>query len=111
MDKMQETNILIIVVGILESLAENAITIEEADKYFFSPRTAQLLSKNNCNSTIVDFIIECCELEDIASSLPDRLQSSIEELKNRAIAMLKGYEVSHESNWRDYDILQKILKK
>ena len=50
MDKMQETNILIIIVGILESIAENAITIEEADKYFFSPRTAQLLSKNNCNS-------------------------------------------------------------
>ena len=40
-----------------------------------------------------------CELEDIASLLPQKYINNVEELKQEALAILKHYEVFEQKFW------------
>ena len=81
---------LIMIIGILDSLYNEAISIEEANKCYFSPKTAIQLEKNNVDSEIVKLVWECCELENIYTLIPHKLKKNIDMLKNRAIDILKS---------------------
>ena len=47
------------------------------------------LKEKNCNTIIIHILEKGCELEDIASLLPQELLKSIEEMKQEALEEMK----------------------
>lgn len=87
-----EKSILISVIGCLEALSSGCISIDESEHYIFSPRTTNKLNELKISSDIISIIEKGCELEDIESLLPDKLEITISELKNEAMDLLKKYD-------------------
>ena len=96
---LNENMLLISIIGTLESLKGEGLSINEAEKYLFSPHMVQMLKENKCNESIIFIIEKGCELEDIASLLPQKYIDSIEELKQEALTILKEYEVFEKKFW------------
>lgn len=82
------TNILLI--GLLTGLEKGSISIEEAEGYLFNPYSVERLEKYNTSSEIIEIIKLGCELEDIESLLPEKLQENIRLLKERAVLLLES---------------------
>ena len=92
MDKISEQLELIKIIGILDSLNSHALTVEDANRLLFAPKEARRLEAEDCSKLIVDLIWECCELENIQSLIPDKLESNIIKLKKQATELLKAYK-------------------
>ncbi|SDZ05986.1 Protein of unknown function [Evansella caseinilytica] len=80
----------IIQLGLLQALEKDAITIEEAEGYLFNPFSVEQLEKMNIDDKVVDIIRLGCELEDVQSLLPEKLQTTITELINTSIDNIKS---------------------
>ena len=96
---LNEKMLLISIIGTLEALKEDGLSINESEKYLFSPHMVQVLKEKECNKSIIDIIEKGCELEDIASLLPQKYINNVEELKQEALAILKHYEVFEQKFW------------
>jgi len=70
--------ILILVIGILEGIEKETISLREATEMLFSPYTMQMVK--NCPD-LVNIIHMGTELEDIASLIPEKLIEAIREMK------------------------------
>lgn len=89
-DNINEQIVLVDIIGLLTCVQEGVITIDEAEVYMFSPYTVDKLKKSGVSDEIIN-LIECgCELEDIRDLLPQELDKTINELKNRAIGYIKN---------------------
>ena len=99
MKKIEEKKILINIVGILECIKNDSITITEGEKWLFSPRVVEFLKNEGCNKKILEIIEEACELEDIETIIPQKLAGEIIKLKERAIEELKFYELFENEQW------------
>lgn len=96
---IKEKEVLIAIIGTLESLKRNVISIEEAEKFLFSPYMAEMIEEKKYRPEIVH-IIECgCELEDVESLLPQKLQNSISDLQDVALSLLKQYPMYDMERW------------
>lgn len=100
-----ERLILVSAIGLLESLENDLLTIEDCEHYLFSPYSVSILEEKGINQKIIEIIELGCELEDIQSLMPDRLKKGIGDLKMQARELLKEtlpsedlYEVK---NWLD----------
>lgn len=98
-DKNDEKMILISLVGILELLKNKKILIDEAEKYCFSPYMINKLKAIKCNDKIIDILEKGCELEDIASLIPDQLLKVIDELEQEVLELIKEYPIVDEEFW------------
>ena len=96
---LNEKMLLISIIGTLEALKGEGLSINEAEKYLFSPHMAQVLKEKKCNKSIILIIEKECELEDIISLLPQKYIDSIEELKQEALTILREYEVFEQKFW------------
>lgn len=97
--KVNEKIILITIIGILEAIKAKAITIEEAEKFLFSPHMAGKLKNNGCDENVTRLILEGCELENIDSLIPEKFNQIVDEIKQRALILLNQYEVFDENFW------------
>ena len=97
--KVNEKIILITIIGILEAIKAKAITIEEAEKFLFSPHMARNLKNNRCDEKVLGLILEGCELENIDSLIPEKFNQIVDEIKQRALILLNQYEVFDEEFW------------
>lgn len=88
--KNNEKVILVILLGLLDGISNNVLTIEECEKILFSPYIAIRLKQNNFDEEIITIINECCELEDIESLIPDKLEENIHSIKKRVLCLLKN---------------------
>ena len=98
-EKVDEKIILISIIGILEAIKCNAVTIDEAEKYIFSPRIIKSLRQKKCDEKIINIIERGCELEDICSLLPEKFDEVINQLKQETIILAENYEEYGEKNW------------
>lgn len=96
---LNEKMLLVSIIGTLEALKENGLTINEAEKYLFSPHIIQRLKEWNYDEKIIDIIEKGCELEDIASLLPLEFVDGVEKLKKETLAILKQYKVYEHKFW------------
>lgn len=96
---LNEKILLISIIGTLEALKGEGLSINEAEKYLFSPHMVQMLREKKCNKSIIFIIEKGCELEDIISLLPQKYIDSIEELKQETLAILREYEVFEQKFW------------
>ena len=98
-NEIEEKIILLSVTGILEALKSDCLQIDEAEKFLFSPHMINMLKSRKCNDKIINLLERGCELEDIVSLVPDKLEKTINELKESAIEMLKGYPEFLKTFW------------
>lgn len=102
MSKNDEKIVLINLIGILEALKRNNLSIDEAEKFLFSPHTIAKLQKKKCDEKIIDILERGCELEDIELLIPDKLLKTINELENRALALLNDYPNFNRITWLEW---------
>jgi len=76
-------------VGVLTLLSEKAIDIEEAENYLLSPYTAEALKVFSINERIAELVLYACELEDIESLMPEKLESVISKILYELIQICK----------------------
>ena len=75
---------------------KKTITIEEGEDILFSPQNIKKLEQDGCDSRIIAIIWEACELEDIESLLPMRLDEIINDLKDKSLELLRiNFEKNH----------------
>lgn len=97
--KVDEKILLLSILGTLEAVKDGGITIDEAEKFLFSPHMIKELRLKQCNEKIIELIAKGCELEDIASLLPEKLDEVIVELKKETIKIVKNYEEYSNTFW------------
>lgn len=95
--KREEKSILIFIIGILSSLRDETLSLEDAEKAIFCPYYSNLLKKVGCTSEIIEIIERGCELEDIRSVLPDHFDRSVIELNRYAYECLKKFSFKTET--------------
>ncbi len=101
--KRIEKLLLINILGVLEALKNKKITIDESEKIIFTPYTFITLKKKGVNKKIIDIIQEGCELEDVESLCPDKLDTVIENLKRRTLLLLDEYDEDDKQRWIQID--------
>lgn len=99
LEKVDEKIILLAIVGNLEAVKNGGITIDEAEKFMFSPHMINKLRGKMCDEKIVELIMKGCELEDIASLIPEKLNDAINELEKESVNLMKKYDELNESFW------------
>ncbi|MDE7179170.1 MAG: DUF3969 family protein [Lachnospiraceae bacterium] len=99
LEKVDEKILLITIIGSLETVKKGGITIDEAEKFLFSPYMVKKLKAKRCDKGITNLIMKGCELEDIVSLMPEKFNDIIEELKQEALILLKKYEEYNDSFW------------
>lgn len=97
--KNDEKMVLIILIGILETIKRNNLSIEEAEKFLFSPRMIARLKKIKCDEKIIDILERGCELEDIESLIPDELLKTVDILENETLELLNDYSDYNVKAW------------
>ncbi len=98
-----EKLLLIDILGALEALKNKKITINESETNIFTPYTFFTLKKKGINKKIINLIHEGCELEDVESLRPEKLDEVIEELKQRTLNLLGEYEEDNKQIWVQID--------
>ena len=99
MREIDEKAFLITLIGILTLIEKNVLTIDEAEKFVFSPRVVRELSNRNCNKDIISIVEKGCELEDIVSLIPETFKEVIEDLKEETLLCIKKYETYDKFDW------------
>ena len=97
--KVDEKIILLAIIGNLEAIKKDGITIDEAEKFLFSPYMIKKLRAKMCDEKIIKIITKGCELEDIASLIPEKLNDVINELKKESVCLMKKYDEISEFFW------------
>ncbi len=99
----QQKFILITIIGLMDSLINNVITIVDVENALFSPYTVSILRGKQIDEDIIELIELGCELEDIDSILPDRLEENILTIKTKAMEILSNKDVyqniKNEQKW------------
>ena len=88
MEKMENYEVLIRIIGLLEALKNGDIPLCLCEKILFSPKYVTEYKNSGIKEEIVALIEECCELEDIASIIPEKFDSTIADLEIRAFEVL-----------------------
>ncbi|WFR55920.1 DUF3969 family protein [Anaerocolumna sp. AGMB13025] len=83
-----EKFILIFNIGILIALKKGLISIEDAEKILYSPYSVDKLRDLSLNEEVIRLIELGCELEDVESLIPYKLENSIDDIYNRTIELL-----------------------
>ncbi len=97
--KLNEKMLLICIIGALEAVWGGELSIIESEQFLFSPHMIQQLKKKKYNKSIISLVEEACELEDIASLIPEKLDRNIVRMKQKALEMLKEYDAFEKKHW------------
>lgn len=89
--KVNEKIILLSIIGSLDAIKEEAVSIDEIEKFLFSPHIYHKLKQKGYSGDILQIIEEGCELEDIFSLLPDKFDGVIYNFVRDEI--LFGYNI------------------
>lgn len=98
-ERQLEKLVLLNIIGIVNSLKENLITIEEAEKIIFSPYVMDLANTKGLSKELIDIIHMGTELEDIESLIPEQLDESLDQIKNKSNKLLqkrKKYRIENK---------------
>ncbi len=97
--KIQEKMIILSIVGCLDAIKERKVSIDEAEAFLFLPRVCSMLESEGYNKSIIHIIELGCEIEDVESLLPERLDLILDDIKNEALTLLDGYDKCDNMYW------------
>ena len=84
-----ERFILIVNLGLTAALKMDMISINEAERHLYTPYSFTILEELGINEDVVMLVKLGCELEDVESILPDKLDNSINTIHNSALDLLR----------------------
>ena len=99
---IDEKILLIGIIGVLVSLKNRSITIDESESFLFSPRNIRLLTNLNCDTSILDLIENGCLLENFESLMPKKLNSEIDYMIQEALSLLSDYSQYDREHWIEF---------
>ena len=99
LESVDEKILLTVILGNIEAVKTGAITVDEAEKFIFSPHMKKKLMEKKCNKKIIELIMKGCEFEDINDLIPEKLEEVLEETKQETIKLLKNYKEINNSFW------------
>jgi hypothetical protein len=85
-----EQLVAVLCIGVCIALKSGTMSINEAENCLFSPYTISVLEQSGLSECAIELIHMGTELEDVESLAPDKLSDAIDELKNKAIGLLKA---------------------
>ncbi len=91
-----ERLILVSLIGLLDSLEKQLLTLEDCENYLFSPYTVSILEEKGISEKVIEIVELGCELEDIQSLMPDRLKEEVNTLKLQAYECLREVPLSDD---------------
>jgi len=77
-------------IGLLVSVQRGAITLEEAERLLFSPRSSRVVDEKGIPSEIGELIMNCCELEDVLDLAPSKFDNNVQVILDRFVEFLKA---------------------
>ncbi|MEO9279374.1 DUF3969 family protein [Acinetobacter sp. WA-87] len=103
-----EKLILLVNLGLLHSLKNNYIDINEAEHFLYTPYMLRLLKENNCSMDLINIIHRGTELEDLEGFNID-FKDEIEKMFKESEDMIKKLPVTSFEFEKWYD--QKLFDK
>ncbi|ONN51749.1 MULTISPECIES: DUF3969 family protein [Acinetobacter] len=103
-----EKLILLVNLGILHSLKNNYIDINEAEHFLYTPYMLKLLKENNCSMDLINIIHRGTELEDLEGFNID-FKDEVEKMFKESEGMIKKLPVTSFEFEKWYD--QKLFDK
>lgn len=97
--ELNEKMLLLSIIGTLEAVKDGGLSIRESEQFLFSPYMARYLKRKKYSRAVIDIVEEGCELEDIASLLPESFDRIIGEIKQKALDVLKSYDAFEQEHW------------
>lgn len=85
-----EQLVAVLCIGVCVALKDGSMSINEAENRLFSPYTVSVLEQVGLSDAAITLIHMGTELEDVESLIPDRLSAAIDELKDKAIDILRS---------------------
>ncbi|MBH0368992.1 DUF3969 family protein [Salmonella enterica] len=85
-----EKFISLLALGVLYSIKEKAISIDEAEVFIFTPSTSSILNEAGYSNALVDIIDSGCELEDVADLIPERLTDNVKDLISKTLSLIRA---------------------
>lgn len=110
LDKTEDMNqyILVTIIGLLDALLHDSITIVDAEVALFTPYSIAILNQLNIDTEIIELVEMGLELEDYDSLIPDKLEDRIKEIKIAALSKLKKHMIENQfmvrKKWLDSKI-------
>ncbi|WP_343570079.1 DUF3969 family protein [Acinetobacter sp.] len=103
-----EKLILLVNLGILHSLKNDYIDINEAEHFLYTPSMLRLLKENNCSIGLINIIQRGTELEDLEGFNID-FKGEVEKMFKECEDMIKNLpETSFEfEKWYDQNLFDK----
>lgn len=101
-----EKMLLVMALGMLDSLEQGALTFEQAYRLLLRPYVSQYLEEYGSQKEILVFFNNLCMLEDVARLVPEKLNISINSSRQEAVNLLKNIPISEDSElfWlNDFD--------
>ncbi len=98
MDTKEKSEIIILGLlnGILVSLENKVISLDYAQKSFFSNNTKEILKSNGLRDEIIDLIQKGMELDSYFQGNIQKYESTIREIKNTAYSLLKECDLEKD---------------
>ncbi|KKJ78731.1 hypothetical protein WH95_01245 [Kiloniella litopenaei] len=84
-----EKVMLLLSIGITESIKEGALEISDAEFLLYSPRVLSLLEKCEFSEEIINLVHLGSELDDITDLVPSKFDDSLTELTMNAMNAIK----------------------
>lgn len=92
-----ERLLLVMALGMLDSLEYGAITFEQAYRLFLRPYVSQYLEEYGSQEEILGFFNNLCMLEDVARLVPEELSISINSSRQEALSLLRNIPLNEDS--------------
>jgi hypothetical protein len=83
-----EKLILSLSIGLIDGIKSDVISIRDAERLLFSPRTLAWLKQLKLDKQIINLIHMGTEIEDIESLLPERLHLELSKISRKARKLL-----------------------
>lgn len=97
--KVQEKMIILSIIGCLDAIKEQKMSIDEAEVFLFLPRMCSILEREGYSKKIIHIIELGCELEDVESLLPERLDFILDDIKKESLDLLDSYDNCENMYW------------
>ncbi|ROL68206.1 hypothetical protein BK634_10330 [Pseudomonas chlororaphis] len=79
-------------IGLLKSVLYGVMSLEEAERLLFTPRTSKILRAKGLSPEICDLVMDCCELEDVLSLVPLKFEEELRRMIGEFSNFLKKTE-------------------
>lgn len=79
-------------IGLLTSVLNNIMSLDEAERLFFTPRTSRILREKGISQELCDLVMDCCELEDVLSLAPLKFEGELQRMIVEFSELLKKIE-------------------